>query len=378
MFMNDQTANQPVVLCLCQEDNHRKLIPPYASAFRDTGVKFRTVELPKSFDEPLGAILERLSETPSWIFHFESDFPLLPQGIEASKIPTMTFQVDTYSIPKRRAHWSALFDHVAVFHPGYDQLFQDLGHPGAFLHPHAVRRELFEGPDLEREFEIGWVGQSGGPLYRRRAFWLPRLAASFQMNDWKRRHSLEEVACIYRRSRVVVNFGRDDFPQDANMRVFEVLASGALLVTSLPSELTELGFIEGEHFAGYHEDQELPMVIRRYLDDEDLRKHIAEAGRVKALSEHTYHNRAQVVLSRLAKSGACKLAPAAKWAEPHVRLSYLDFFDSHGQVDLAVSEFRHIAGHGFHETIKGAALLGKGRLRRARATVKSKLQRIRG
>ena len=202
-----------ILLCLCQEDNHRKLIPGYAHAFRERGIKFSCVDWAPPFDCSLEQILRRCPERPSYILHFDSDFPLLPEGLSTSDIPTVCFQVDTYAFTKRRMLWSSLFDHVAVFHPGYEELFQRKGHPGAFLLPHAVRRDFFEAPDFPREFEVGWVGQTTGAAYGRRQVLLPRLARDFRMNDWERSYPLQGVAEVYRRSRVVVNIGRDDFPQ---------------------------------------------------------------------------------------------------------------------------------------------------------------------
>src|SRR5258708_33401305 len=140
------------------------------------------------------------------------------------------------------------------------------------------------------------------------------------MNDWKRSYTQEEVANIYRRSRVVVNFGRDDFPNDANMRVFEVLAAGALLITSLPSELTDLGFQDGVNFIGYRAEAEIVPLVRKYLENEWSRSRIAQAGQEKVLREHTYDCRVNEFLNRLQSSGKQKLAPARRWPKSRVRL----------------------------------------------------------
>jgi hypothetical protein len=347
------------VLCLCREDNHRKLIPGYASAFRARGIPFLCVDWAPPFDSSLERIVRHYPEKPSWIFHFESDFPLLPEGLVYSDIPTVCFQVDTYTFTQRRMRWSSLFDHVAVSHPGYEKRFQKDGHPSAFLLSHAVRRDLFDQPELPREFEVGWAGQTQGALYRKREECIPKLANSFRMNDWKRTYSLEEVAKIYRRSLVVVNIGRDDFPQDANLRVFEVLASGALLITSLPSELTDLGFVEGVHFAGYRQEDELLDLVRHFLRDEEERSSIAQAARSKVLQEHTYDYRVMQILQRLQKFGSQKLAPARHWSASRVRLMYLDFFAAHGVLDCAGTQFRRIAGRSFREKVEGTALLGR-------------------
>lgn len=356
-----------LILCLCPELYHWKLVPGYASAFRRRGIDFFCIDDNLPFDVPLDEVLKRCPRRPSWIFHFESALPLLPQGLETSEIPTVCFHVDTYAFTRRRIRWSNLFDHVAVFHPGYEEIFQQAGHPGAFLLPHAVRYEFFEGPEPAREFELGWVGQTSGPVYRRRAEWLPRLAAEFRTNDWSRRYSLQEVADVYRRSRIVVNFSRDDFPQDANLRVFEVLASGALLITSLPTELTALGFQEGVHFIGYHEESELVALVRKYLSDESSRAKIAGAARAKVLSEHTYDCRAAQVLSRLQQAAGKKLAPARSWPESRARLMALDFFASHAVLDCASTQFRNIAGRGFRETLEGTWLLAKAWVKQRRA-----------
>ena len=59
------------------------------------------------------------------------------------------------------------------------------------------------------------------------------------------------MAKIYKQSKVVVNLSRDDYLQDANLRCFEVMASGALLITPKPTELSEIGFIEGTHYVTF-------------------------------------------------------------------------------------------------------------------------------
>jgi len=94
--------------------------------------------------------------------------PLFPIGLERSEIPTLCFH-DVYAFTACRIHWSAVFDHVSVFHPGYEDRFTKAGHPGAFLLPHAVRRSFFEGSELSREFDLGWAGQTSGKCYQARA-----------------------------------------------------------------------------------------------------------------------------------------------------------------------------------------------------------------
>jgi hypothetical protein len=297
-----------LILCLCPERYHWKLIPGYAAAFRRLGIEFFCVGEGLPFDAPTQEILKLCPGRPTWIFHFESGLPLLPQGLEKCEIPTLCFHVDTYAFTRRRVRWSYLFDHVVVFHPGYDSIFSEAGHPGAFLLPHAVQREFFDGPELPREFEIGWVGQVSGPNYRSRGELLPRLAAMFRTNNWARPHTLEEVAGVYQRSRIVVNIGRDDFPQDANQRVFEAMASGALLLTSLPTELTELGFQEGTHFVAYRQESEIVSLVQKYLQDGRNRAH--RFGRARESTARTHLRPARRPAPRASQTGG-RVAPGS-------------------------------------------------------------------
>lgn len=359
------------ILVLCQEDNHRKLLPAYAHALRAEGAKLAFVDSAVALDASLNDIIARCGIQPDWIFHMESDFPLLPEGLVRSRIPTLCFHVDTYAFTRRRIRWSALFDSVVVFHPGYDRILTEAGHPAAFVLPHGVQRELYDKPEISREYEVAWVGTTAGPIYHKRRKWLPRLVAEFLMNDWKRAYTLAEVAEIYRQSRVVVNIGRDDFPQDANMRVYEAMASGALLITSVPSELTALGFEEGTHFAGYYREKELIPLVRYYLDHEEERSKVAAAGREKTLRKDTYDCRAGQLMQVLCRADVAMKAPARSWPEARVRLAYLDFFAAHGVVGLAAAQFRRMAARALPENLEGAMLVAK-------AWAKQRLQRLRG
>jgi hypothetical protein len=352
------------------------LIPGYAAAFRRQGIEFFCAGDDVPPDAQLEDFLRLCPERPSCVLHFESGHPVLPLGLERSEIPTVCFQVDTHAFTHRRIRWSSLFDHVAVSHPGFDKIFQQAGHPGAFLLPQAARGEFFAGPELTREYEIGWVGRTSGSLYRRRAEWFPRLVSSFHTNDWSRSYTLEEVAGVYRRSRVVVNIGRDDAPHECNLRVFEVLASGALLLTSAPTELTALGFEEGVHFAAYRHESEIIPLVRHFLQNEDERTRIANAGREKALREHTYDCHVEQLLRRLEEAGNRKIAPARSWPEVRVRLMYLDFFAGHDLLDCAAAQFQHIAGRGIRETISGAALLARAWVRRWTRRARTLLKRV--
>jgi hypothetical protein len=336
------------------------MLPPYARAFRRRGIEVHFLDWSVPLDTGLDALLSRFPFTPDYLFFPECAFPLLPDGIAHSGIPTIRLDVDSFAFTRRRIRWASLFDHVAVCHPGFDTLLKEkISHPGTLVLPHAVDRELLESPNETREFEVGWVGSVTGPIYRTREACLPGLAAEFRTNDWSRKYSLEEVADVYLHSRIVVNIARDDFPSDANLRAFEAMAAGALLLTRIPSELTKLGFVPGVHFVAYSEPPEIANLVRHYLNDEEARLRISRQGREYTLRHHTYDSRVDTLLKHLGAFGRQKLAPASTWPEARARLMQLDFYSGNGVLPCAKSQFRHIAAsRSARNTIEAAALLG--------------------
>jgi hypothetical protein len=316
-------------------------------------------------DASLETILSRIPSTPDYLLFPECAFPLLPDGIVQSGIPTIRLDVDSFAFTRRRIRWASLFDHVAVCHPGFDAFFKEkLSHPGTLVLPHAVHREFFDAENSNREFEIGWVGSVTGPIYQTREAWLPQLGVEFRTNDWSRSYSLKEVADVYKHSRIVVNIARDDYPPDANLRAFEALAAGALLITALPSELTQLGFVPGLHFVPYAEPTEIVSLVRCYLNDEEARLRISRAGQQIALRCHTYDNRVDTLMRHLNLFEHQKFAPARRWHDVRRRAMLMDFYSGHGVLSCAKSQFRHIAVSGnIRHTLEAAGLLGRAWLR---------------
>lgn len=346
-----------IILVLSPQKEHGRESNAYARAFPRKGFCVIGVEDGFPLNGDLSQLLQLCPEPPSLILHPESPTPCLPWGLSQVGIPTASFQIDAYAYTRRRIVWSMLFDHVFVFHPGYDLKFREAGHPGAHFLPHAVDAELFEDNAQERNYDVGWVGQVHGPIYRKREIILPMLSESFRMNDFARRYSLKEMAKVYSQSKVVVNIGRDDFPQDANLRTFEAMGAGALLIASLPSELTQIGFEAGVHFIGYREVEEIKPLVRKYLGEDSARQHIADAARAKVLREHTYDQRVRRLLEQVEGCNRKLLAPARAWAEERVRLAYLDYFAGNGALKYAAMELRRIAQLNLKETALGASLM---------------------
>ena len=144
------------------------------------------------------------------------------------------------------------------------------------------------------------------------------------------------------------------------MRVYEAMAAGALLLTRVPTDLTGLGFVEGEHFIGYRDETEVVPAVRRFLADQAVRARITSAARQLVLAEHTYDARVKSLLAFIAANGSKLTAPARRWPESKVRLTYLDYYAGTSSMDCAYKEFSWIARHSLVDSVAGARLLARG------------------
>lgn len=348
------------VLFLCRKSD---LILSQASlvrALENRAVRITYVADSTHLAEGIRQLVERCEERPSLILQPELDFPLLPRGLTEIDIPTACLQIDTYAYTRRRISWSMLFDYPIVFHPGFRAHFESVGHQGVITFYHAACRYLFDRPPVERIFDVGSVGHTSAKIQGTRRRILRALAGKFRMNQWDRLYSFEEMAEVYRHSKIVVNVPRDDYPQDANMRAFEAMAAGCLLINPASTELTAIGFQEDVHFVSYRDEAEIVNLVARYLSDGAERERIASAGKAKVLKEHTYDCRAEHLLRTLEQNKGKLFAPARQWPRECISLHYLDYYAAHGLLDCAYLELRQLLKSSFPKALAGGMLISRG------------------
>ena len=157
--------------------------------------------------------------------------------------------------------------------------------------PLACDSELHAAAQASPMWDVAFVGTDGGAP---RKFLLQALRERYP-NNFIGTANFQEMASIYSRARVGFNYS---IGQDVNMRIFEVMATGALLITNALSHdaLTRLGFEDRRHLALYHRPAELFDVIETYLQDAPLRERIARAGHALVLERHTYRHRMQQLI----------------------------------------------------------------------------------
>ncbi len=153
------------------------------------------------------------------------------------------------------------------------------------------------GPSPERVSTLRGIADLGLHVYGYdREGWLsePALLDAWHPAVFERR----DMAAIYGRARLAVNVTRPHGPSSLNMRVFEAMASGCLLLTDDRADVHAL-FVEGKHLGVYRSPEDLRRQSIGFLNDEAARQRIAEAGRARVRADHTYDTRIRTALPRL-------------------------------------------------------------------------------
>jgi hypothetical protein len=231
-----------------------------------------------------------------------------------------------------------------------------MGHESLHWLPLAGDPGVHYLQDQARDIDLGFVGKMGLPGTDRHEV-LKCILNRFQTNDYHRTHNPWEMGKIYSRSKIVFN---KSIGGDVNMRVFEALAAGALLVTDrIGNGLSDL-LTEGEHYIGYDTADEAIAQIEHYLSEGAKRQRIALAGQNLLRASHTYDARLTRILEVVQAAGEARAAPArhvspaqrrlwrAEWARrrgisaPAAFRLMLEGLSPAGYVDLAVGLARMV------------------------------------
>ncbi len=157
-------------------------------------------------------------------------------------------------------------------------------------------------PDIHRalgsrkRFDIGFVGTSG--KNNPRGEYLALIAKEFP-EHFIGRSAHTRLGRIYSRSKIGFNYS---IQNDVNMRMFEVMASGAFLLTNaLENNGLEDLFENGKHLVTYRNPEEFLSLARKYLTDDASREKIAEQGYRWTITRHTYRHRVREMFDIMRK-----------------------------------------------------------------------------
>lgn len=167
--------------------------------------------------------------------------------------------------------------------------------------------QRFDTPGL-KPIEIGFTGL----MYQKRQVFLSRLipfigALEIRHGNIQLLGADEDQHLFRRQTEILAQNYRDmeillNLPSMSNvlvMKVLEAAACGTLVVTpELPSKLLDLLAFETKHIIFYQESkpQELADVLRYFVNHDEEREKIAEAGMKEVMEKHTIKSRLEVIL----------------------------------------------------------------------------------
>ncbi len=213
--------------------------------------------------------------------------------ISADLRPSAFYAVDTHldkpylKIKEQAVH----YDHVFCAQKnGADRLKKDTGVNASWI-PIGCDPEKHGDLGIEKKFDVAFVGTEGKKNLRGE---LLRMLARRYSRSFIGRAESDLLSNIYSGAKIGFNYSVNN---DINMRMFEVMSCGALLVTNL---IHDNGFEDlfspGVNMVVYRNSGELWKVIDHYLACDDERRRISDQGRTLAVSSHTYAKRLEKML----------------------------------------------------------------------------------
>jgi len=222
-----------------------------------------------------------------------------------------------------RERLAYFFDYIFVAQKDYVEHFKSLGHKQVHWLPLACDPQIHGDRQLARVYDIGFVGKVMSSDHERSKI-LQELARRFKMNEYGRWYEKEEITGIYSASKIVVNIPANG---DLNMRVFEAMAAGALLITKKIANGQADLFRHGENLVEYKDTEDLLAKVSYYLQNEKERARIALNGRQLAIKEHTYERRCEQILKTVFAGAPVVLVAKVREDNPtNVHLKYAEVF----------------------------------------------------
>lgn len=250
--------------------------------------------LPHDIDTPGMPDLQELiaalpvQQHPDLFIWVESVGRELPKGLNALSCPKACYLIDSHLNLSKHLEIAPSFDHVFIAQLEYLKEFRKYNTNSHWL-PLACDPDVHGNKQQDKIHDLCFVGSVNAETRRAKLLDMLRseLPVHFERCFW------HEMAEVFSASKIVFN---EAVNHDLNMRFFEALSSGSLLLSDLARNSgQEILFRDGEDYACYDENH-LVATARFYLENQQLREQIAARGKAFAHNAHTYHHRASDLL----------------------------------------------------------------------------------
>ncbi len=207
--------------------------------------------------------------------------------------PAVWWAIDTHLDFSRTLERAWQSDVVFAAQKEGAERFRREGISGAAWLPLACDPNLHHPHAVQKQFDLAFVGHE---LAGERTRLLALIREQFP-NHFIGQCYRDQMAKTYSAAKLAFN---RSVKNDLNMRVFEALACGSMLLTNDLSESGQAELFEvGTQLITYQSDEELLEKARYYLKHETQREQIAQAGLAHVRSAHTYRHRMQTLLATI-------------------------------------------------------------------------------
>lgn len=222
-----------------------------------------------------------LDERPDLYLWVQSVNGYEPQNLDAITCPKACYFIDSHYNVQAAIERSRQFDYLFIAqHSDLQEIRQHKQQ--TYWLPLGCDPEIHGGGAVEKKYDLGFVGNMN-PI-RTRLLEALGTVCSVHVE----RSFFEKMSLTFSASRLALNNASYD---DLNMRFFEVLCTGSLLLTNETRDSgQDVMFHDGEDIAVYHGDT-ICETARFYLENEELREQVAARGRQLVLNAHTYDHR---------------------------------------------------------------------------------------
>lgn len=204
-----------------------------------------------------------------------------------------------------------LYDHFFIFDRSYIAPLQKQGAQNVRFLPCACDESVYFPRRLSRREQTRYASDVALVAwgYPDRARVVQALAG-VDLKIWGRgwvspsaeqdRFVRDEVAAkIYSATKIGLNIHSDQTRDGGlNTRTFELLAAGTFQIMDAVGGMEDL-LEPGREVAVYHSPEEARSLVEHYLQHPEERKRMAEAGRRRVLSQHTYLHRMKTLMAEV-------------------------------------------------------------------------------
>lgn len=234
---------------------------------------------------------------PAYIFHpsYKDNIPVEVWKEISEKWNTICFNSDD-----NRRYESYSKEYNSGFRwavTTYPEIYDRMDHPGKVLSQWGVNTHYLY--PREKTIDVSFCGQAYGD----RKDWLKDLNVACYGKGWSKDSFVDfkRMAEIIGKSRISINFSSGaDGAKQLKLRPFEVCGSNTLCLCESVDGI-ENWYEPGKEMVLFSTKDELRELIAYYLEHEDERKAIAQAGYERTLLEHTWFHRFDKIFEEISK-----------------------------------------------------------------------------